>query len=280
MMNGEGGAWMSSLTRVLGSLVLVVAVVFGTLWFLNSTRPGLDIKCRYLNDLGACFEAVLTQPVPQVPDPFAPGGNDGGVAPPVTPDPAAVEAARVVAAQARIDGAGGSVASDISDLNDTISSLQADMKSVPGDLKSMAGDVATTLADEQQVLTEAKNGTDSGTVCGDAGTVDGDSGTVEGDEGTIEGDGGTLDGDIATVQSSVDQLRTDAADLASARASLPSYGDSGPSVSAVSTAMSAASGAIASAQKAYVADLAKAKGYVKTAAKYAAAADAACAHVP
>ena len=46
------------------------------------------------------------------------------------------------------------------------------------------------------------------------------------------------------------------------------------------TALSAANSAIASAQKAYAADLAKAKGYVKTANKYAAAADAACTNAP
>ena len=30
------------------------AVLVGGLWFLNITRPGLGVKCEFLNDLGAC----------------------------------------------------------------------------------------------------------------------------------------------------------------------------------------------------------------------------------
>jgi hypothetical protein len=69
-------------------------------------------------------------------------------------------------------------------------------------------------------------------------------------------------------------------DLASARATLPSYNDSGPSDSAAGTTVSAANSAITSAQKAYAADLAKAKGYIKTANMYAAAASKACDSTP
>lgn len=205
-------------------------------------------------------------------------GNRG--APPITPDPAVAEAEAQAAAEAQIDEAGASVTADVTDLGDNVSSLQSDVKAVPTDLKSMAADLATTLTDEQTVLTEAKKGTDSGTICGDSGTVEGDSGTVEADEGTIEGDSGTLGGDDATVRASIQQLQDDANALASARAVLASYSGSGPTASAISAALDGANAAIANGQKAYTTDLAKAKGYVTTADKYAAAASQACSNAP
>lgn len=60
---------------MLAGLIAAVVLV-GGLWFLNSTRAGLAIKCSWLNDMGACFLYSLTEPI-------------GPAAPAATEDPAA-----------------------------------------------------------------------------------------------------------------------------------------------------------------------------------------------
>lgn len=53
---------MTLRTGLLAGLI-ACAVLFGGLWFLNSTRAGLAIKCSLLNDVGACFLYELTEPI-------------------------------------------------------------------------------------------------------------------------------------------------------------------------------------------------------------------------
>lgn len=64
--------------------LVACAVFFGGLWFLNNTRPGLQIKCSLFTDLGACFLYELSEPR----SPGSPGR------PQPTDDPATVEARR------------------------------------------------------------------------------------------------------------------------------------------------------------------------------------------
>lgn len=44
---------------VMTTLLLLIAAA----WFLNNTRLGLEIKCRFLNDVGACLAVALTSEV-------------------------------------------------------------------------------------------------------------------------------------------------------------------------------------------------------------------------
>ena len=69
---------MSSLGRGLSSVIVVIALVLGTLWVLDNTQVGLNIKCRFLNDIGACLEAALTGPVVPPANPLPIGNNNGG----------------------------------------------------------------------------------------------------------------------------------------------------------------------------------------------------------
>ena len=39
--------------------ILVVLLIGLSVWFLNNTRPGLELKCRLFNDLGACVESLV-----------------------------------------------------------------------------------------------------------------------------------------------------------------------------------------------------------------------------
>lgn len=48
-------------SSALATALMAVVLVVGTLWFLNSTRVGVEIKCRYLNDPGACLELLVLQ---------------------------------------------------------------------------------------------------------------------------------------------------------------------------------------------------------------------------
>ena len=43
-------------------IFLTLLVIGAALWFMNNTVLGLQLKCRYLNDLGACLEVVVSQP--------------------------------------------------------------------------------------------------------------------------------------------------------------------------------------------------------------------------
>lgn len=47
---------------IAGTVLLVLALVFGSLWFLNNAALGLDIKCQYLNDPSACFRLNRSDP--------------------------------------------------------------------------------------------------------------------------------------------------------------------------------------------------------------------------
>jgi hypothetical protein len=49
----------SSGPNALGVIGLALIVVFGSLWFLNNTKLGLELKCRYLSDIVACATVTV-----------------------------------------------------------------------------------------------------------------------------------------------------------------------------------------------------------------------------
>jgi len=259
----------SSVGTTFALVALIVVVVLGTLWFLNNTRPGLQIKCKYLNDAGACLTLLLTEPVPQTPS--------GPVYVQPTEDPAVASAAAETRARSAIDFAAASVKSDLSGLAASETTLSHDLVAIPNDLNGMAADVATVKKDRDAIVAEAATGsTDSGTVCGDAATVAGDKATVDGDLATINGDGATINGDIYSVQNGIAYLQRDGDALAAARANLPSYNDDGPTGADVASALTSANSAIDSADQTYAGYLKTANSYVAKAESYSADAAAAC----
>ena len=261
------------------TIVILVALVIGGIYLLNNTRVGLELKCRYLNDLGACLEVVLITPAT---------GSQGlspleTRTPEPTEDPAAAaqraEQERILQAQAAIDRDVETVASDLDAV--TRLSLESEVAAVPTDLTSQAKDVATTLHDQRVVLAEAKNGTDGPTVCSDAYTVASDAYTVGSDEYTVESDGYTIDGSVGEAKNAVTTLQSDFAQLQSDQTRLPDYSPTSlPTETQIAKAVSSATTMIANAQKTYAGYLAKAKKAVKTATGYADEAQRVCDNTP
>jgi hypothetical protein len=111
---------------VLRTAVVVVALLAGGVWFLNSTRLGVSIKCQYLNDVIACLQVAVNDLVPT-----APRQPDARPLP-ATEDPAAVahrqhQAAVTAAADA---------------LRTTTADVLSNARDVDGDAEAMSGSVA------------------------------------------------------------------------------------------------------------------------------------------
>jgi hypothetical protein len=249
-----------SATTALATVALGVVVVLGGAWFLNNTRPGLEIKCRFLNDAGACLLFVLTEPaqpgsVP-VPAPFDPAPAE-----PATPEPTRDPA---IALAAAVQSADQDVQSALSSLRDEISSLGDEPSGIGDDLASMRDDLGTVKEDLATTRSEYNDSSqDSGTICSDAATVSSDVATLEGDLATIESDGASLESTLVSFDQAVDELRGAAASLRSALAAYPAGSSSATADGDISALLDKASKARSSAQGRYTAGLKTAKGYVK-----------------
>jgi ElaB/YqjD/DUF883 family membrane-anchored ribosome-binding protein len=58
-----------TLRTVVVVVVATVLVLVSGLWFLNNTRPGLRLKCEFLNNLGACLTYGLSELADHAPAP-------------------------------------------------------------------------------------------------------------------------------------------------------------------------------------------------------------------
>ena len=199
-----------SATTALATIALGVVVVLGGSWFLNNTRPGLELKCRLLNDAGACLLVVLTQPAQpgdvSVPAPFDPGPAKPATPEP-TPDPAIALAAAVRSADQDVQSALSSLRDEISSLGDEPSGMGDGLASMKDDLGTVKEDLATTRSEYSD------SSQDSGTICSDAATVSSDVATLESDLATIESDGASLESSLVTFDQAVDELRGAASSL-------------------------------------------------------------------
>ncbi len=146
---------MSTLRVAVVAAVVAVLILVAGSWFLNNTRLGLEIKCRFLNDVGACFLYELTSP--------------GTITePPPVEDPAVAasrraeeEANAAVAAASRalqravddVAGAADSASREAADLSQPLSDLSqavADEQAATDTLAEMiaAGSTGDFWADE------------------------------------------------------------------------------------------------------------------------------------
>jgi hypothetical protein len=258
------------------TILALIVLAIGGIYLLNNTQVGLELKCRYLNDLGACVEAVLTAPI-GVPAQVV------AETPAPTEDPAvaAQQAAQeqLQRAQAAVDQDAQTLASDLAALGQ--SSLTSDVSAVPPDLKSQAKDVATTLQDLRVVQAESTNGTDGATVCSDADAVSSDADTVGSDESSVESDGSTIQATIESIKAAIKTVQEDASQLQTDQAAAPGYVPAGlPTAQQIAQSVSSANSMIGNAEKTYAGYLTKAKKAVKTANGYAAAAQRVCDSMP
>ncbi len=250
-----------SATTALATIVLGVMVVLGGSWFLNNTRPGLELNCRLLDDAGACLLVVLTQPVqPEsgggLPAPFDPGPAEP-TTPAPTPDPAIALAAAVRSADQDVQSALSSLRDEITSLGDEPSGMGDDLASMKDVLGTVKEDLATTRAEYNDSTM------DSGTICSDAATVSSDVATLESDLATIESDGASLESTLVTFDQAVDELRGAASSLRSAVAAYPAGSNSATADSEIASLLDMASDARKAAQVRYSAGLKTARGYVK-----------------
>ena len=245
----------------LATIALGIAVVLGGSWFLNNTRPGLDLKCRLLNDAGACLLVVLTQPVQPksgsgLPAPFDPGPA-GPATPEPTPDPAIALAAAVRSADQDVQSALSSLRDEIDSLGNEPSGIGDDLASMKDDLDTVKGDLATTRSEYSD------SSQDSGTICSDAATVSSDVATLESDLATIESDGASLGSGLVSFDQAVDELGSAASSLRSALAAYPAGSSSATPDNEIVSLLDKASDARKAAQGRYSAGLKTAKDYVK-----------------
>ncbi len=139
---------------VLASALLAALLLVGGSWFLNSTAPGLDIKCRVFNDLGACVVVALTQPI--VPS----GGNGGGTyVPPATESPAERAQREATEAQARLDAATRDASSALGLAMDNLATNTGDLDGAASDMASAVDDGASSLDDMQSSYSDLKTET-------------------------------------------------------------------------------------------------------------------------
>lgn len=139
-------------SSVVASALLSVAIIVVGLWALNNTSIGLNIKCRYLNDLGACFLVVLTEPTG--PSRNRPEGFE--FVPPPTESPAERAIREAAARQAKLDDdvreASTGLASAVDDLAANTQELKTAAEEMTVGLESLERSVLEGMRDAIDVL--------------------------------------------------------------------------------------------------------------------------------
>ncbi len=133
-------------TSVLATAVLAAILVFGGLWALDNTAVGLNIKCRFFNDFGACLIVALTEPASPS------DGGSGGYTyePPPTESPEERAAREAMEARQRRDAAVRRASAALGLAIDDLSNNADELKDAAADMASAVTGVVGSVDEGMQ----------------------------------------------------------------------------------------------------------------------------------